>query len=158
MSSHLWYLSEELVALAFFDSNVSFEEKRKMVENLRSKEPIVKLKNGRSLAISSDFQNYSLSDFVSIKTKVFFTQFGLPMAFLDTDPSTWETSFDYEECWVFCRDLFVVNDTAERGIKFIQDFNKILTNDDNEKQFLLQVVEKYRKIYPSYKKSDLMHK
>lgn len=31
-SNHLWYLSEEAVALASFDSNVSLDEKRKMAE------------------------------------------------------------------------------------------------------------------------------
>lgn len=37
LSNHLWYLSEVTVALAFFDSNVSYDEKRKMVAKLKSK-------------------------------------------------------------------------------------------------------------------------
>lgn len=32
---HLWYLAEEAVALAFFDSNVSYDTKRKMVTKMR---------------------------------------------------------------------------------------------------------------------------
>lgn len=43
MSNHLWYLSKEAAALAFFDSRVSFKDKRKMVEKLKSKAPNVKL-------------------------------------------------------------------------------------------------------------------
>lgn len=155
-SHHLWYISEETIALAFFDSNISFEEKRNMVEKLKLKEPTVKLKNGRSYFNLKDFERYSISDFVSEKTKCFFSRFNLSLEFLEFDPSTWETSFEFEEGWTFCKDLFVVNDTAERGVKFIQDFNRILTNDEEEKQLLLQVVEAYRHKYPSYKKSDLI--
>lgn len=33
---HLWYLSEELVAFAFFDDEVSVETKRKMVNALNN--------------------------------------------------------------------------------------------------------------------------
>lgn len=156
MSNHLWYISEETVALAFFDSNISFEEKREMVKKLKLKEPIVKLKNGRNYSNLIDFQKYSLCDFVSEKTKYFFSRFSLSLEFLEFEPSTWETSFEFEEGWTFCKDLFVVNDTAERGVKFIQDFNRILTNDEEEKQLLLQFVEAYRLKYPSYKKSDLI--
>lgn len=155
MSNHLWYLSEETIALAFFDSNVSFEEKRKMVANLKSEEPAIKLKNSRNHSNLLEFQHFNLNDFVSQRTKHFFTRFGLPSAFLENDPSTWEMSFEYEEGWTFCRNLLVVNDTAERGIKFMKDYNKILTNNEEEKQLLLQIVEAYRKKYVSYKKSDL---
>ena len=59
-------------------------------------------------------------------------------------------SFEFEEGWSHCRDLFVTNDTAERGVKFIKKINKVLTNDEEEKQLLLQVVEAFRKEYPSY--------
>lgn len=33
---HLWYLSEELIAFAFFDDNVSSETKRKMVDAMHN--------------------------------------------------------------------------------------------------------------------------
>ena len=35
--------------------------------------------------------------------------------------------------------LKVVNDSAERGIKLIEDFKKKVTKDEHQKQFLLQV-------------------
>lgn len=76
--------------------------------------------------------------------------------FLEQDPSTWDTSYAFDEGWTFCRDLFVVNDVAERGVKFFQEYNKILTNDEEEKQLLLQIIESYRKQYPTHKKSDLI--
>ena len=43
----------------------------------------------------------------------------------------------------------VVNDTAERGVKLFEEYNSLLTNDEEEKQFLLQVVEANRKAVPT---------
>lgn len=39
----------------------------------------------------------------------------------------------------------MVNDSAERGVKLIQEYNKIITNNEEEKQYLLQIVEDNRK-------------
>lgn len=49
----------------------------------------------------------------------------------------------------------VVNDKAERGVKLIQDFNDTLTKDEDQKQFLLQVVTECRRLYPDTSKSTL---
>lgn len=127
-----------------------------MVEKLQLKEPVVTLKNARHHPQLSDFQNYDISDFVSEKSKQFFSRFGISSNFMELDPSTWETDFEFEEGWSICRDLFVVNDTAERGIKFIQEYNRSLTNDEHEMQLILQMVEAYRQKYPSFKKSVLL--
>ena len=53
------------------------------------------------------------------------------------------------------RQLKVINDAAERGISLIQNFNSVLTNQEEQKQFLLQVVEKHRQDFPDTKKSTL---
>ena len=45
--------------------------------------------------------------------------------------------------------LRVVNDTAERDVKLFEEFNQLITNDEEEKQFLLQVVEANRKAIPT---------
>jgi len=49
----------------------------------------------------------------------------------------------------------VVNDVAERNVKLIEEYNTILTKDEDQKQYLLQVVNEYRKKYPDSKKSTL---
>lgn len=156
MKNHLWYLSQETIALAFFDSNVSLEEKRKMAERLQSREPIVQLRHDRNLEDPKVLLNHNLSDFVSYKTNKLFISFGLSSEFLNFDPSTWETNDEFQIARTFCGDLFVVNDTAERGVQFMKDYNSILTKDEEEKQFIMQVVEAYRKKYPSHTKSSLI--
>jgi len=50
----------------------------------------------------------------------------------------------------------VVNDIAERGIKLIKDYNnKLLTKNEDQKQYLLQVVSEYRQQFPNCKQSTL---
>ena len=49
----------------------------------------------------------------------------------------------------------VVNDKAERGVKLIQDFNSCLTKDEEQRQFLLQVVSECRKNFPDSSKATL---
>ena len=50
----------------------------------------------------------------------------------------------------------VVNDTAERGIALMQQYNSSLTKNEEQKQFLLRLVERHRKTFPSSAKSTLM--
>jgi hypothetical protein len=53
------------------------------------------------------------------------------------------------------RKLCVVNDTAERGVKLFQDFNLLLTKDEDEKQYLLyQLIEANRKSVPTKSTKD----
>lgn len=134
IGNHLWYLSQETMALAFFDPNVSLGQKREMIERLQFRDPIVKLLNGRKLTNPEILSEHNISDFVSHKTKNFFTSFGLSSDFLELDPSEWESNDEFLVARASCRDLFVVNDTAERGVKFMKDYNRILTNDEEQKQ------------------------
>jgi len=58
-------------------------------------------------------------------------------------PDTWSTDNDYIVGQRKVRSLKVVNDAAERGVALIQAFSGVLTNQEEQKQFLLQVVEKH---------------
>jgi len=53
------------------------------------------------------------------------------------------------------KSLKVVNDAAERGVALIQAFNGVLTSPEEQKQFLLQVVEKHSCDFPNCNKSTL---
>ena len=39
--------------------------------------------------------------------------------------------------------------TAERGVKLFEEYNSFLANDEEQKQFILQVVEANRKAVPT---------
>ena len=52
-----------------------------------------------------------------------------------------EDSPDYKSAKSIVTALRVVDDAAHIGVKLNQNYNLILTNDDKQKQFLLQMVE-----------------
>ncbi|KAE9536730.1 hypothetical protein AGLY_006963, partial [Aphis glycines] len=77
----------------------------------------------------------------------------IPTEFLKFDPEEWENMPDYQLGLSVVRCMQVVNDFAERGVALIQNYNSILTKDENQKQFLLQVVESHRKRFPDARNS-----
>lgn len=170
--NHLWYLSQEAVGLAFFDANVSTGEKTKMVESLCLGESsddndedddeydgeviVPKRITATAAQIRKSYKSKKLSSFVTPNTMKFFKRFGISTDFLKFDPNTWEFRDDYNAGVEICYNIRVVNDIAERGVKLITEFNQILTNDEQMKQFLLQVVAEYRKQYSSCGKNQLL--
>lgn len=144
---HLWYLSELLVGLSFFDNDVSVEEKKLMVAALRdnegSEEP------PKRIPLFSHPSTKGLHDFVTKSTIRLFRILELPDAFLEVDPGEWKTNEDYTRSQAICRSMRVVNDLAERGVALIQHFNASITRDEEQKQYLLQVVEDHRNSFVS---------
>ena len=50
------------------------------------------------------------------------------------------------------KQIKVVNDLAERGVALITEFNRIITNDEEEEEYLLlQVVREHRLHYSDCK-------
>lgn len=86
----------------------------------------------------------------------FFQTLNISQTFLHEDPITWETNSDFLAGKKVVRGLKVVNDTAERGIALIQSFNNSITADEEQKQFLLQVVEENRRDLPNLSKGALL--
>ena len=83
-SHHLWYLSEELVGLAFFDAEVTHATKRLMVaaldlvgENEEASRAQVDIRT---------FKERRLESFVSRKAQDVFEKLELPSDFLHADP------------------------------------------------------------------------
>lgn len=77
------------------------------------------------------------------------------MEFLDIDPKLWNENDQYKKGKKLVNNLHVVNDIAERGVKLIEDYNKLMTKNEDQKQYLLQVVSEYRQRFPDCKKSTL---
>lgn len=155
LSRHLWYVSEEMVALAFFDPNIDHGIKRKMVMALRNpgpNEPPKRIKLPMNSIRSKD-----LGDFVTVNTLNFFEILELNSKFLtEVDPEQWEENEDFRKAKQCAQSLRVVNDIAERGVKLIQDFNSSITKNEEQKQYLLHVVSEHRARFPEPRKSALL--
>ena len=72
------------------------------------------------------------------------------------DPDTWINNPDYIQAEEIVQELCVTNDTAERGVALMQEYNALLTKDEKQMQFALQIVQEHRKKYPDCKKDTLL--
>src|SRR6218665_2343055 len=86
LCGQLWYLSEDLVALAFFDRDVDASEKRAMVEGLRrvGEDDLPK----RISVDQSTIPDKRLSSFFTSNIQNFFQVLAIHDSFLATDPDT----------------------------------------------------------------------
>jgi len=57
----------------------------------------------------------------------------LSTSFLKTDPENWNMNTDYTVGREVLKHLQVVNDSAERGVALIEEYNQILTKKENQK-------------------------
>ena len=166
---HLWYLNPESSALAFFDDNVSVNVKRKMVSELKSsldddeshaeeEEDIQTPCPKRIILKASDLDSIcdkEMDYFITPASIKFFRRFNIDESFLGTDPILWQEIETFQTAKNIVRKLKVVNDIAERAVHLIEDYNNILTKNEDQKQFCLQVLTDYRKQYPDAKKTTL---
>jgi len=72
-----------------------------------------------------------LEQFSTSNSKKLFQLLDLPEALLDKHPSDWEQDESYTRVLGIVKSLVVVNDRAERGVAFIQDYNKKLTKNED---------------------------
>ena len=49
--------------------------------------------------------------------------------------------------------LKVVNEVAEKGVRLMEEFNDVLTDDEEQRRMLLHSVEDTRKLFPDFRKS-----
>lgn len=158
--NHLWYLNPEHVCFALFDENVSEVLKKKMAEKILSYKDdevcqrIVRVKINNEM-VKRIFQGEDLSYFITEQSLSFFEKCNISLNFLHEDPSVWNDNLEYLKCFGLVAHLKVVNDTAERGVKLIQDFSQTLTHDEDQRQYLLQVVSECRNLYPDTSRTTL---
>lgn len=100
--------------------------------------------------------NKNLEDFVTSNTKRFFSITGLSSDFLKKKVEDWIKDKEYIQSKEIVTKCKVVNDTAERGVSLIQEYNKILTLDEDQKQYILLLVKSFRQKFPNYKKATLL--
>ncbi|KAG7164288.1 hypothetical protein Hamer_G003438, partial [Homarus americanus] len=99
--------------------------------------------------VPQDVNDIHLEDFVSSATSKFFDMLNLPTDFLQLSPSLWQTNAGYCKAQKKLKTMKVVNDVAERGVALIQDYIHVITKDEEQRQFLLQVVSDHRKNFPN---------
>lgn len=160
---HLWYLSPEAIAMAFFDESLSEDLKRKMVSEVNIDEPLddeIWESCPKRLEINpkdvSNLLNNDLSHFITPRCLMFFDRFGIDTQFLILDSSDWKENEGFKQCLAIVTKLKVVNDSAERAVRLIDEYNNILTHNETQKQYILQLVSEHRKQFPDATKKTAM--
>ncbi|XP_050499960.1 uncharacterized protein LOC126880211 [Diabrotica virgifera virgifera] len=107
-----------------------------------------------------DVQNFVQKDLptelLSANSLQLFKRFGICVEFLQDDPLNWENREDYRTGKNIISTLKCTNDIAERGVKLIEDYNEKMTKNEHQKQFLIQVVQEYRREFPVATKGGLL--
>ncbi|KAE9523392.1 hypothetical protein AGLY_015944 [Aphis glycines] len=161
--NHLWYLSDECVAFSIFDNRVTIEQKRKMaikmlMNELDEYEQVGEVKKKHSLKIE-DIPNFIHQDLpvdlITYKSIQLLNRFNIQTNFLLLDPKCWEENEEYKKGKEIIGSLKVVNDTAERHVKLMEEFNSKITKNEEQKQFLLQTVQDYRRKYPNHNRETM---
>lgn len=80
-----------------------------------------------------------------------FKRLGINLSFLEIDPTEWKNNTNYKFGKKVVDALHIVNDTTERGVKLIEEFNEKFTKNEEQKQCLLQV-SILNKAFLKYKK------
>ncbi|KAE9539939.1 hypothetical protein AGLY_005191 [Aphis glycines] len=157
MCGHLWYLSPETAALAFFDINVPLSEKKKMVVALNTIDTSEYTANRFAIDIKnlSLLKSNCISDFINSSSVKLFHRFNIKTDFLNEDPVLWKSNQHYIQGLNKFINLKVVNDAAERGVKLMSDYNNLITKNEDQKQFLIQTIYDYRQRYPNANKNTL---
>lgn len=150
--NHLYYLSEECVGFSLFDDRIDNATKCKLLakmsvdatddDDVDEDEEIPKKltmrKENLSKFISRDLLTI-LEDLFSKNSKKVFKRFGISTDFFIKDAHSWNDCDEYKRGKNIVKKLNVVNDSAERGIKLVQEYQGKITNDEEQRQHLLKV-------------------
>ena len=144
LENHLWYLSDELVGLPLFSDNISAKEKSSLLKGSLRGVGQRKVRGNCSIMTNEP----TLGDFASARTQLLH-RFDIDPSFLKSPPDVWSGNESYGRGKERLMKLRVVNDTVERGVKLFQEYNLALSQDEEETQLILQVVEGNRKAIPT---------
>lgn len=143
MKRHSWYLSPELATLALFSDKLTCDVKAHLVLNMTAD-------RGPHLLKSLPQRVEEL-----IVSRRFFKTVGIDDGFLTLPVQTWYDTPSYSTAAALVQNLSCVNDCAERGVALMQLFNDSITKDEQQKQYLLQVVERHRKNFKDCNRKSL---
>src|SRR5277367_5012810 len=148
---HLWYLSQELAPLSLFSELTDPDTKRLMASAVKlalQQECTDRSIKYELTSKQEDLTNTSLDYFIGPASKLLFQILQLDTSFLDADVHEWPEMDSFQEAQKIVRGLRVINDSGERAIALVTSFNSAITRNEEQKQFLLQVVESHHKRYP----------
>jgi len=154
LERHLWYLTEECAVFVLFSNRVDDAERQQIARQLQRTARPTNFERGHPTFPVLNHRT-KLVHLIGPKSWFLFESLGVGTEWLSKSVQQWNIDEDFKEAEMFVRHVKVVNDVSKRTVKLVQDFATSITNDDQQKQYLLQVVEHQRKAIPSFKKTLL---
>ena len=155
LKRHLWYLTAECVVFAFFDKDLPDEIKQEMANTLLQHErPAVFSPQKPVFPPTELLDESSLSIYVGPRSWLLFELLHHRGDWLHEPISDWENFDEYLKMAQVVAEIAVVNDTAERGVKDIEDYaNK--AKDGVKRQNMVLVSNSHRSKIPEFKKNEM---
>lgn len=153
---HLWYLSEPLVVMALFDNEVSNHAKEEMALALQAV-PRAQGFAPRKPALPAHIirnDNVTLRSFIGEKSWLSFNLLGNDGGWLGLPPDQWEANAEFQQMASTLRNMAVVNDAAERGVKDVQDYANAARGGDQRDNIVI-VSGSHRVKLRSYLKNEM---
>ena len=129
---HTWYLTGKLVPLVFWDESVSFAEKEALSAALLNLSPnpnptmLKRCGNGFGKLVLPDIKSQhatmSLSHYINEDSGKIFQFLHIPLTFLEKPVTEWVNEDAFAFDMEIVGTLRVCSDSAERGVKLVEDF------------------------------------
>ena len=160
---HMWYLTQELVPLCLFDSHASTNLKTSVAYAILASEKVDTLQQREGSGygkpvfpkVPNADKDKKLSDFVGSDSRLFFKILGIDSEFLSQPVAEWNKNSNFILGENIVKNLHVVNDAAERGVKLCNDFLGA-AKSEAKLQKTLQVVENARSRLPNQRKRKML--
>ena len=159
-SRHLWYLTKELIPFALCSKQLACEEKkvlaRRMFQLYRENQHTVLAP--QKLVLPHITETTRISDLAERRSVLLFQRFRFTIddvQFLRRAQSQWCKSDSYQRLERLVFNIKVTNDTAERGIKILEDYKDVQTTDNEQRNIIWHCVESIRQKYPDFRKKTL---
>ncbi|ESO08433.1 hypothetical protein HELRODRAFT_169276 [Helobdella robusta] len=155
LKNHLWYLGTEMVWLSLFSNKVANAEL--IVEAMTAVDSDWSVRGVKYPATELEqVKSKPLHDLVSGTSRAALLSLGMDVAILrETEPDSWNDLPLFQKVANVVKSLKVVNDTAERTVALMTNFNQSITKNETELQKLIQVVEDNRTRIPDSSKRTL---
>ena len=143
--NHLWYLSERLVPLSLFSYRTPDHTKSSMAKMLIKSKGKPSM-NVQAIPVCKSYSNTQLKDLVGPDSWAFFNRYGVQPLFLSKPVNLWTTDTSYIKLLSMVCSTKVVNDTAERSLGLLTEFNTgTVTKSEEQKQYLYKVIREMRR-------------
>ena len=143
---HTWYLPPRHIMLALF-SDLAEEDMKSDIARALLQNPYCPVQMGKPDR-PRVYEDGTLSGFVTDESWLFFKLVGIEPTFLCKPASNRGDGHSFVQLKPVVTSLKVMNDVAERTVKFGRNFGEVITKNEMERQDTLQQVELNQRMYP----------